>query len=124
MRMRKEITEYEFKEEDAFFSEGQWFLFVTAVSEDDILITVKEDENRYVTEVGISALNTGKAAANAFVFAADTDLLFDKTGVFDRKRIFSEDTYFAEDGRFKLSFFNADMGSTVLLRIDPESGNT
>ncbi len=130
LRMEKDLSLYELDIEDAFFSEGQWFLFVSAVAQDDILITVKEDENSFLTDVGISAINTGddkiaevyvsfcKAACNAFVFDADGAALLEEAGVLESNAVFSDKVSFSEDGRFKVSFFNAEQGSTMLCSIE------
>lgn len=129
-RTAKLLPEYSFETQDAFFSDGQWFLFIKTGMEAEILLTVKEDEYKYAEEVGVSVLNTKEegiipvvlsvceAVHKAFVFGKDTENLLTRLGIYDENKFFSENTYFAEAGRFRLSFFNADMGSTVVFKID------
>lgn len=128
LRMKKELPEYSFEMTDAFYSEGQWFLFINAKSENDILITAKEDESRYITQLGISAMNTDndiaydyinfcESAGKAFTGSEDIDTFLGKVNFYNENEIFSENTYFAEEGRYSLSFFNAESGSTVLYEI-------
>lgn len=129
LRMEKELNDYSLDIENAFFSEQQWFLFVSAVTSDDILITAKEDENKFITDVGISVINTGdtsvipvyinfcEAAGNALLYNTDTKALLTESALYEENTVFSENTYFAQLGRYKVSFFNAEMGSTVLYQI-------
>lgn len=123
------LPEYSFDIEEAFFSDGQWFLFIKTGMEAEILLTVKEDEYKYADEVGVSILNTKEegiipvavsfceAVYKAFVFGNDTENLLTELGIYDENKFFSENTYFAEAGRFKLSFFNAEAGCTVVFDI-------
>lgn len=119
-----------FDTQKAFFSKGEWFVFLSVAEEDDIIVSAKEDENTgYITSVSVSTVNTGKesdskvfldvcvAAADAFIFGTDKKDALEGVGLFNENVIFSENTYFYETGRFNLSFFNADMGSTLIIDI-------
>lgn len=129
IRMEKALPDFSFDINDAFFSDGQWFLFIKTGKEAEILLTVKEDEYKYAEEVSVSILNTGEdgviplavsfceAVHKAFVFGNDTENLLVSLGIYDEDTFFSENTYFAEAGRFSLSFFNAQAGSTVIFGI-------
>lgn len=128
LRMKKELDEYSFDITDALYSEGQWFLFINAKEENDILITAKEDENRYITQLGISVMNTESDASQDFVRFCESggkaltgfdniESFLEKVSFYKEDEIFSDNTYFAEEGRYGLSFFNAESGSTVLYEI-------
>lgn len=116
--------------DDAFFSDGEWFLFVSVCSEDDILITAKEnEESKFLESVTVSTLEMEdegqreafikicETAVSAFVFDADAKELLEGVNLYKESALFSENTYFYEDGRFSLSFFNADIGSTLTIEI-------
>ncbi len=131
IRTEKQLDEVSLELEDAFFSDGQWFLFVSVSGEDDILLTATQDENSYITSVGISTVRipdspsqksafTGfcNAAAAAFMSSTPAEPLLDELGLYDESLIFSEEVRFSQYERFSASFFNADMGSTVRISIE------
>lgn len=116
--------------ENAFFSDGEWFLFVSACGENDMLITAKENEqSKFLESVSVSVTEMGydgqkeayikliEAVASAFIFDADIKKLLEGVKLYEDSAVFSEDTYFYEEGRFSLSFFNADIGSAMLIEI-------
>lgn len=129
-RIGKELPDVEVNMEDAFFSDGEWFLFLSVSEENDIIITASEDEsNKYLTSVAVSSVNMGlegqveqyikvcEAAADAFIFGIDAKKALESTGFYTENIIFSDEVRFFEEGRFKLSFFNADIGSTLLMEM-------
>ena len=132
IRMNKKNADYVLRIEDAFFSEDQWFLFVEVNGENSILLTAREDENRYITQVGISVMDTGdeavavfmslcEAAGEAFTLSNSIKDFLGKVNFYNENEIFSENAYFAQEDRYCLSFFNAQMGSTVLFQIKNET---
>ncbi len=131
VRTEKSLGEVSLELQNAFFSDGEWFLFASVCSQDDILLTACEDENGYITEVGISTVKIPECAeqkqkftafcdAVAQAFMSDTPIapLMDELGIYDELLIFSEEVRFSEYERFSASFFNADMGSTVRISIN------
>jgi hypothetical protein len=131
LRTQRNFGDISLEPEDAFFSDGEWFLFVSLCGQDDLLLTATEDENRYVTSVGISTIKIPDstcqkqqfvsfcvAAARAFTADAHADALLEELGIYDEALIFSEEVRFSEKGRYSASFFNADMGSTVRITIE------
>ena len=131
LRIEREVGEIRLEPEDAFFSDGQWFLFVSVSGEDDILLTATEDEGCYIISVGISTVRIPDsldqknnfiafcdASAKAFMSSTPSGPLLDELGLYDETLIFSEEVRFSQYERFSASFFNADMGSTVRISIE------
>lgn len=128
-RINKQSDKYEAAQEDAFISDGEWFLFVSAAGQDDILINAKEDENKLLTSVSVSVINTGidrqdevfvdfcRRAVTAFTENADSEKILEDSHLLDENIIFSDEAYFSENGRFKTSFYNAELGSTFLIEL-------
>ncbi len=129
-RLEENSKDMSFDMNEAFFSEEKWFLFVSVCSEDDMLITATENpQSRYLEEVSVSVVDVGnenqteefirlcEAVADAFIFDCDSTELLKGVGLYIEDAVFSEDTYFYEEGRFSLSFFNADIGSTLVISI-------
>lgn len=128
--LNEEFEEITVSAEDAFFDDGEWFLFVSVAGEDDILITAKENaESRFIEAVSVSCLEMGnpgqieafirmcEAAAAAFVFGTDYNALLEGVMLYNENAVFSEDVYFYEEGRFFVSFFNDSTGSTLMIEI-------
>lgn len=128
-RMNKLSDTYKIVIEDAFFSEGEWFVFVSTLCENDILITGTEDENKLLTRVSVSVINSlaeGQseiftdfciAAVAAFTENADTDKILTDSHIYDEGIIFSDGAFFGENGRYKTSFYTAQTGSTFVIEL-------
>lgn len=128
-RMNKETDTYEVSLSEAFFSEGEWFLFADTLSESDILITGKEDEDKILTSVTVSILNNGdegqreifsdfcKRAVKAFTANHDSDKIIEESGICNTGLFFSDGAYFAENGRFSASLFSAETGCSFSVEI-------
>ncbi len=130
-RTQKQFPELTLDMENAFYSDGEWFLFVSLCAQDDILLTASADENGCLTCVGISAVRIidceeqkksfiefSEAAAGAFMGEISPSALLNELGLYDESLIFSQQVRFSEYGRFSASFFNADVGSTVRITIN------
>lgn len=131
LRLERSDDRIIFDTDKSFFSKGEWFTFLSVTEEDDIIISAKEDETTgYITSVSISTVNSENedgaktfvdvctAVADAFIFDVSSRDALEGIRLFDKGVVFSDNTYFYEIGRFTLSFFNADMGSTLLIEID------
>lgn len=128
-RMNAGETAYKAEIREAFFSEGEWFLFVTTLSESDILITGKEDENKCLTEVTVSVINCKKdgqreifsdfceRAVRAFTENHDTEKITEDSEIRSTDLFFSDGAYFSENGRFATSLFSAAAGCTFRIEI-------
>lgn len=126
-RMNSASAVYEAEIKEAFFSEGEWFLFVDTLSESDILITAKEDEDKILTEVSVSVINCGKdgqkeifsdfckRAVKAFTVNHETDKIIEDSGINNTEGFFKEDAYFSENGRFSTSLFTAEHGCSFII---------
>ncbi len=128
-RMNSDDALYKSELGDAFFSEGEWFLFVDTISESDILITGKEDADKILTEVTVSIINSGdggqreifsdfcKRAVRAFTENYDSDKIINESEITNTDIFFTDGAYFSENGRFKTSLFSAQHGCTFKTEI-------
>ncbi len=128
-RMNSDDAVYEAEIKEAFFSEGEWFLFVDTISESDILITGKEDEDKILTAVTVSVINCDndgqkeifsdfcERAVRAFTENHDTDKIIGDSGINNTDCFFTEGAYFSENGRFATSLFTAQHGCTFSIEI-------
>lgn len=110
---------------EAFYSDSCWYLFFSAVSEDDVLIKAYEDENRRLLSVRVSMLDNGdegneaafikisSAVAKAWCDVEDIDEFLKNTGLYDENIIFSEQCRTYEQGRYKAEFYNSAFGSSL-----------
>lgn len=133
-RMNTGDTVYKAEIRKAFFSEGEWFLFVTTLSENDILITGREDEDKCLTAVTVSVINCKEdgqreifsdfceRAVRAFTKNHDTEKITEDSEIRSTDLFFSDGAYFSENGRFGTSLFSAPLGCTFKIEIiTPES---
>lgn len=128
-RINSDDAVYEAEIKESFFSEGEWFLFVDTLSESDILITAKEDEDKILTEVTVSVINCGndgqkeifsdfcKRAVRAFTANHETDKIIEDSGINNTESFFTENAFFSENGRFETSLFTAEHGCTFVIEI-------
>ncbi len=129
-RINRADKEIALEREKAFFSDSEWFVYASVNSENDHLISVKEDESRQLLSVSVTALNTGEdGAAVAFrrfcelagaAFAAEsTDVrqLLESAGLYSNDLLFVNGSGFSESGRYKVSAFYSDVGCTVRFEI-------
>ena len=126
-RMNSGSDSYEAEIENAFFSENEWFLFVDALSECDVLITGKEDEDKILTSVSVSVISNGneqqkavfsdfcKRAVRAFTENYDSDKIIEDSGLTLEDTFFTDNAYFSENGRFSTSLFTAQHGCTFII---------
>ncbi len=128
-RMNSDDAVYEAEIEEAFFSEGEWFLFADTLSDSDILITGKEDDDRILTSVTVSVINCGnesqreifsdfcQRAVKAFTENHNTDRIIEDSGINNTASFFTDGAYFSENGRFATSLFTAELGCTFIIEI-------
>ena len=128
-RMNSASSEYKADIREAFFSEGEWFLFVSALSQSDILITGSEDENKILTDVTVSVINNGddgqkeifsdfcKRAVRAFTENHDSDKIIADSEISNTDCFFTDGAYFSENGRFATSLFTAKQGCCFKIEI-------
>lgn len=128
-RINRQSDEYELLIEEAFFSDGEWFLFADTLGESDLLITAKENDDKLLTQVSVSAINNseeGQAeifrsfcryAVNAFAENEDKEKIISDSGICTENVIFSEGAYFGENGRYSTSFFTDGLGCTFVAEI-------
>lgn len=128
-RMNKLCKAYEINVGEAFFSEGEWFCFVDALGDDDVLITGTEGDGRLLSRVTVSVINNSaegqsrvfgdfcEAAVRAFTQNADTQRILEDSHARDESAVFTDCAFFSENGRYKTSFYSAGMGSTFVIEI-------
>ncbi len=128
-RMNSANDTYEAELREAFFSEEEWFLFVDTLSDSDILITGKEDEDKILTSVTLSIINNGnesqreifsdfcQRAVKAFTENHDSDKIIADSGITNTDSFFTDGAYFSENGRFATSLFTAEPGCTFTIEI-------
>ncbi len=122
--------EKELSLENAFFSENKWFLFLSICETDDMLITAKEEEDtKYLLSVSVTVLNTGndgqreafvkmcKAVIRSFMPERNIDELAENIALSDIEAVFSDEVYFYTEGRYKLSLFNSEQSSTMIIEL-------
>lgn len=129
-RMNENGIANELHMSDAFFSDGEWFLFIKHENEDKLILTAAENaDSKYIEKASVSVINDEKgetaqefislceALTASFTFDIDKKESLEQTGLYDKGMLFSESTSFYDEGRFSFSFFNADLGSTLLIEI-------
>ena len=128
-RMNKHCGAYEIDIEKSFFSGDEWFCFVDATGDSDILITGTEDDGRLLTRLTVSVINNNDelqkdafltfcaAAVRAFCENADKEKILSDSHIYDENVLFSENAFFAENSRFRTSFYTAAMGCTFVIEI-------
>ena len=128
-RMNKHCSAYEIIIEESFFSGDEWFCFVDATGESDVLITGTEDEGRLLTRLTVSAVKNDsdeqqaaflsfcEAAVDAFCENADKEKILADSHIYDENVLFSENAFFNENSRFRTSFYTAAMGCTLVIEI-------
>lgn len=114
---------------EAFFSDGNWFIFLSSATEDDVILKAAEDENKYLVSVSISTVNNGidgsaaefiklaEAVTEAFCDIGDVKAFLGNVGLYEENIIFSEERRVYEEGRYKLSFFNSSLGSSLMAEL-------
>ncbi len=114
---------------EAFFSDGSWFVFLSTVAEDDVILKATEDENKYLVSVSVSIVsNDIEGSADAFIKLAeavikafcdveDSKAFAERVGLYEENIVFSEERRVYEEGRYKLSFFNSSLGSSVIAEL-------
>ncbi len=128
-RINRQSEEYELLIEEAFFSDGEWFLFADTLGESDLLITAKENDDKLLTQVSVSVINNSEEgqteifrnfcryAVCAFAENSDTEKIIADSGICTENVIFSEGAYFGENGRYATSFFTDGLGCTFVAEI-------
>ena len=128
-RINKESGTYTLELQNAFLSEEEWFLFGDTLSESDILITGRADEDKALTSVSVSVINSEKeeqkeiflsfckSAVKAFTEGFDAEKIIEASKIKNTELYFSEGAYFSESGRFHTSFFTAEQGCTFIIEI-------
>ena len=99
------------------------------LSDSDILITGKEDEDKILTSVTLSVINNDneaqreifsdfcKRAVKAFTENHDTDRIIEDSGINNTASFFTDGAYFSENGRFATSLFTAKLGCSFSIEI-------
>jgi len=128
-RMKKSEKEVVPELTDAFFSDDEWFVFMSVLNEDDTLLTAKEGEGHLLLQVSLTMMNMeaqGQAErfislcecmTSAFSGKENTEKLLSGIRLYEKGTVFSEKTCFFEEGRYKLSLFNDEVGSTLLIEL-------
>ncbi len=114
----------------SFYSEGEWFLFTDTLSENDILITAKEDEDKILYSAAVSIINSKadgqaeiffdfcKRLIKAFTENADTEKIIGDSGITETASYFSDGAYFSENGRFTTSLYTSELGCSFIINIE------
>ena len=128
-RMNRWAEGYEAVLEEAFFSDGEWFLFVSSGDNNEVLLNGREDESKLLTRVCVTILNDTENvdselffsvcenSLRAFTYNGDSEGLLSSSHLYDEGILFSDAVYFYESGRYKTSFFNSEIGSTFMIEI-------
>ena len=128
-RMNSATDIYKAETTEAFYSEGEWFLFIEASDNCEILVTGKENEDKILTSVTVSVINNGneqqkeifsdfcQRAVRAFTENYDSDKIIRDSGVTATDSFFTDNAYFSENGRFATSLFTAQHGCTFIIEI-------
>lgn len=126
---------------DSFFYEGQWFLILKSPDGQKIIITAREDESLLINSVSVSVLNAYEEeedkndgasdtvfSENSFIMLSEgitkafcgkekAFLLLDGVGFYKENALFSDETFFFTEGRYSLTFFNSEIGSSLMIEM-------
>ena len=128
-RMNNVNDTYEGDVRSSFYYNGEWFLFTDTASEKDILITGKEDSDKKLLSVSVSAVNNKneeqkeifsdfcKAAVRAFTENYDSEKIIEDSGICNTEALFTEGAYFSENERFTTSLYTTETGCSFIISI-------
>jgi|GEM_PF-6315937 len=74
IRIKKEAPEYSFREKELFYSDGVYYMYYSLHSENDMLLTLKEDENKKLKRITLT-MDAEKAELSADDFYSFSKLL-------------------------------------------------
>lgn len=126
-RLKKDSARYKVNEKELLFSDSVYFAFLSLRSQDDILLTMKEDTEKKLTQVTVTASGddgseefkqefTAFACAviNAFAPEKDAGTLAETQREYTEE-LFSECFKNAESGHYTLELFSDPLGISVIL---------
>ena len=129
LRSEKNFGEDVFFREKAFYSDDSWFLFLSILSDDDFLISARENEKKTLESVTVSTFSSENkekeeifirlcsAVSFAFITEEKPEVFLEKLELSEEGSVFSDDVLFFTEGRYKASLFNSDMGSTLMIEM-------
>lgn len=128
VRLEKNGNGTEFPFENAFLSDSRWFLFFSVFTENDYLLSALQDENGLLTQVSVSSFAIGDTdKENAFVSACENlceafmpldfsvEEMLKTAGVYDENKTVLDGNNVSQEGRYKISYFVADIGKTLII---------
>lgn len=125
-RLRKENELYAVNEKEILFSDPVYFAFLSLVSEDDILLAMREDGEKKLTQVSVTAgdgvpegfkktfTDFTAAVIRAFVPEKDAPSLLETLGGWE-ELLYTERFGRAESGRYTLELFSDPIGVSVIV---------
>ncbi len=125
---------------DSFFYEGQWFLILNSPDGQKVIITAREDESLLITSLSVSVLDayeekekstdeaSDEATGNSFITVAEgltqafcgkenAFRLLEGVSFYKENALFSDETFFFDEGRYSLTFFNSEIGSSLMIEL-------